>query len=89
MKYELKIEKKALKKLKKMDRKTSALLIAWISKNLDGTDDPRKHGKSLTGDYKGFWRYRVGDYRIIARIEDEELVIALIDLGHGKDIYRS
>ena len=64
-----------------MDKKISALLIAWINKNIDGTDDPRKHGKALTSDYKGPWRYRVRDYRIIARIEDEEIVIALIDLG--------
>lgn len=88
MKYELKIEKRALKKLRKMDRKTSALLIAWINKNLNATDDPRKNGKPLTGDYTGLWRYRVGDYRIIAKIKDEEILISLIDLGHRKDIYK-
>lgn len=88
MKYELKIEKKALKILKKMDRNISALLISWINKNLADTDDPRKQGKVLSGNDKGFRRYRVGDYRIIAMIKDEEILISIIDLGHRKDAYK-
>lgn len=88
MKYELKIEKKALKKLKKMDKNISALLISWINRNLAETDDPRQQGKALSGNYKGFWRYRVGDYRIIAMIKDEEILISIIDLGHRKDAYK-
>ncbi|WP_462420262.1 type II toxin-antitoxin system RelE family toxin [Salinicoccus sp. Marseille-QA3877] len=88
MKYKLKIEKKALKKLKKMDKNRSALLISWINKNLVDTDDPRKHGKALSGDYRGLWRYRVGDYRIVAMIKDDEILISIINLGHKKDVYK-
>ena len=88
MKYKLKIEKKALKKLKKMDKNRSALLISWINKNLVDTDDPRKHGKTLSGDYRGLWRYRVGDYRIVAMIKDDEILISIIDSGHRKDVYK-
>lgn len=84
MKCELEIEKKALKK---MDRNISALLISWINKNLANTDNPRKYGNALSGDYKGFWRYRVGDYRIIAMIKDEEILISIIESGHRKDAY--
>lgn len=51
-------------------------------------DDPRQRGKGLTGDLAGYWRYRVGDWRVIVEIRDEELVIIAIGLGHRSKIYR-
>lgn len=77
----------ALKKLKKMDRYQASLLIGWIEKNLQDTADPRTQGKALVANHKGKWRYRVGDYRILALIEDEKIIITIIDVGHRKDIY--
>ena len=77
----------ALKKLKKMDRYQASLLIGWIEKNLQDSSDPRTHGKALVANHKGKWRYRVGDYRILALIEDEKIIITIIDVGHRKDIY--
>lgn len=77
----------ALKKLKKMDRYQASLLIGWIEKNLQDTDDPRTQGKALVANHTGKWRYRVGDYRILALIEDEKIIITIIDSGHRKDIY--
>lgn len=77
----------ALKKLKKMDRFQASLLIGWIEKNLQDASDPRIHGKALVANHKGKWRYRVGDYRILALIEDEKIIITIIDVGHRKDIY--
>ena len=50
-------------------------------------DDPRVHGKALTANRSGQWGYRVGDYRILAEIQDNKLVLILIDVGHRKDIY--
>ncbi len=49
--------------------------------------DPFMFGKSLTGNLKGLWRYRVGDYRIICAIEDKELVVLVVDIGHRSDVY--
>ncbi|TAA72843.1 type II toxin-antitoxin system RelE family toxin [Planococcus salinarum] len=77
----------ALKKLKKMDRYQASLLVGWIEKNLQDSSDPRKLGKALIANHKGKWRYRVGDYRILALIEDEKIIITIIDVGHRKDIY--
>lgn len=77
----------ALKKLKKMDRYQASLLIGWIEKNLQNSSDPRNQGKALLANHKGKWRYRVGDYRILALIEDEKIIITIIDVGHRKDIY--
>lgn len=50
--------------------------------------NPRSSGKALQGEFKGLWRYRIGDYRVICQIKDKELVILVIDLAHRKDIYK-
>ncbi|WP_394120253.1 type II toxin-antitoxin system RelE/ParE family toxin [Planococcus donghaensis] len=85
--YTVRFSDAALKKLKKMDRYQASLLLGWIEKNLADCSDPRLHGKALVADHRGKWRYRVGDYRILALIEDEEITITIIDVGHRKDIY--
>lgn len=87
MKYTVSFTKDALKQLKKMDKATAALIIGWIRKNLDGCDNPRIHGKGLTANRSGQWRYRVGDYRIIAEIEDDKVVILVLNIGHRRDVY--
>ncbi len=51
-------------------------------------DDPRQRGKALTANLTGYWRYRVGDWRVVVEIRDEELVIVAIGLGHRSEIYR-
>lgn len=51
-------------------------------------DDPRQRGKGLTGNLAGYWRYRVGDWRVVAEIRDEELIIIAIGLGHRSTVYR-
>lgn len=88
MKYRLLFSKRALKELKKMDKAVSALIFAWLKKNIDGAADPRAFGKALKGDKKEMWRYRIGDYRILANIEDENLTIIAIEIGHRRDIYK-
>ena len=78
---------KAVKELQKMDRHIAAMLLGWIEKNLVGSENPRLHGKALDSDFKGYWRYRVGDYRLIANIQDELLTIEIIKAGHRREIY--
>lgn len=70
-----------------MDKFQSKLIMNWIKNNLLNTNDPRQHGKGLSANKAGFWRYRVGDYRIIADIEDEELIILIVKVGHRRKIY--
>lgn len=86
--YRVKISEKAIKSLKNFDKQIARMIIAWIEKNLEGTNDPRKTGKGLSHDKKGIWRYRVGNYRILANIRDDELIILVIEFGHRKDIYK-
>jgi mRNA interferase RelE/StbE len=85
--YHVVYTERALKDLKKMDKYTQRMLYIWIDKNLEGCDNPRVHGKGLTSNRNGQWRYRIGDYRLICRIEDEELVILASTVGHRSEIY--
>ena len=79
--------KKSLSKMKKKDPMEALRIYNWIGKNLVDCDDPHRTGKALTGQFKGSWRYRVGDYRILAEIHDDVLVILLIDIGHRSTVY--
>jgi len=87
MTYEISTTEKFDKALKKLDRQTQRIIKAWIEKNLINCENPRIHGKALIANRSGQWRYRVGDYRILAEIHDNKLVLILIDVGHRKDIY--
>lgn len=87
MKYRVEFTQRALKDLKKLDRHTVALILGWIRKNLEGCDNPRLYGKGLTANRSGQWRYRVGDYRLLAQIEDNKIIILILNIGHRREIY--
>lgn len=59
----------------------------WIDNNLADTDNRRLYGKGLTANRSGEWRYRVGNYRILANIYEDEIVIEILAIGHRQDIY--
>ena len=86
-KYKVEYSIKALKTLKKLDKYTRNLIYAWIDKNLVGRENPRIHGKGLIENRSGQWRYRVGDYRLICEIMDEEIIILVLEIGHRRNIY--
>lgn len=86
--YRVKYTKRAAKALQKMDRHTAMLIYAWIGKNLEGCTNPYQHGKSLTADRSGQWRYRVGDYRLICEISEQTITILVLNVGHRKAVYK-
>lgn len=88
MTYHVEFTKNALKELKSLDKATASLITGWIRKNLEGCDNPRIHGKGLTADKAGQWRYRVGDYRVIAQIQDRRVTILVVNIGHRRVIYK-
>jgi len=88
MSYRIETTARFDKEFKKLDRYTQKMIKAWIAKNLADCEDPRAHGKGLTGNQSGKWRYRIGDYRIICLIEDDILVILALSIGHRSDIYK-
>ena len=78
----------ALNNLKKMDKKTAAMIIGYVEKKLVGEIDPRSFGKPLVGNQKSKWRYRIGDYRLLCQILDTKIRILVVAIGHRKDIYK-
>lgn len=89
MKYTVLYSKKAIKDLKRLDRYTQRMLKAWIEKNLIDCENPRAHGKGLTSNRSGQWRYRIGDYRLICQIDDGKLVILALSVGHRSSVYQN
>ena len=85
--YKVVFTDKAIKTLKKLDKSVSKMIFPWIRKNLENCENPRSHGKGLTANRSGEWRYRVGDYRILAQIDDNKIIILLLNIGHRRDIY--
>ncbi|EOB3475669.1 type II toxin-antitoxin system RelE/ParE family toxin, partial [Enterococcus faecalis] len=78
MSYRLEFTPDVKKQLKKMDKYQATLLTRWLYRNIDGTANPREHGKALSANRAGQWRYRIGNYRVIVEIEDERLVVTAI-----------
>lgn len=87
MTFEVELTEQAIKELKKMDKHDAALITGWIRKNLQGCSNPRQHGKGLTANHSGEWRYRVGNYRLIAQIQDEKVIILILNIGHRSKVY--
>ena len=84
MRYEVQYSERALRELKKMDKYTRQMIYSWIDKNLNGCEDPRQRGKGLTANRSGQWRYR-----LICQIQDAQLVILALSVGHRSTIYKS
>ena len=89
MSYRVETTSRFDREFKKLDRYTQRMIKSWIEKNLVDCADPRAHGKGLTANRSGQWRYRIGDYRLICFIEDDKLVILALSVGHRSEIYKS
>lgn len=88
MKYKILFTNKADKALRKIDHSQRKMILSWVKNNLVDCEEPRRQGKALSGGKKGYWRYRVGVYRIIAKIDDTKLIIIMINISHRKDVYK-
>lgn len=79
----------ARKQLRKLDPQTARRIVDFMDERIAGQSDPRSTGQALTGPLLGaYWRYRVGDYRIICEIQDRALCVLVIEIGNRKEIYR-
>lgn len=87
MKYTLVITDDFEKQFRKLDRSVQVIVAKWIKKHLENCDDPKASGKALTANLKGYWRYRIGDYRLLVEIKEDELVIVAISIAHRSEIY--
>ena len=76
------------KEFRKLDRSIQIMISKWIHKHLDNCDDPRAFGKGLSGNLRGWWRYRIGNYMLLVEIKDDELVIVAIEISHRSQVYQ-
>ena len=88
-KYSVEVTQRFKKEFNKFDKYTQKIIKAWIDKNITDCENPRVHGKPLSANRSGQWRYRIGDYRLICIIDDNKLIILAITIGHRKEIYKN
>ena len=87
MAWQTKFESQAEKELSSLDNSVKIRILKYLKK-LEGYDNPRALGKPLTENLSGYWRYRIGNYRIISRIYDSEFVILLLAIRKRDVVYR-
>lgn len=87
MAWTLDFDAAARRQLRKLPRDVSDRILIGLQQ-ISALDNPRQRGKAMVGERTGYWRYRIGDYRVIARIENRRLVIVVIAIGHRREVYR-
>ena len=87
MSWAYRFDERALKELRRLGKQAQREIIAHLDERVAGNGDPRRFGKGLKADLAGLWRYRVGDYRILCQIKNEELLVLVVAVGHRRDIY--
>lgn len=89
MAYKALFTESALKQLRRLDRQVQRRIIVFVHTRLEQLDDPRSVGEALRGgDLGEFWKYRVGDYRLVCDIQDGVLIIEVLKIGNRKEVYR-
>jgi mRNA interferase RelE/StbE len=89
MAYGVELSAEVARELGKLDRQQAKRILKFLQERVAKLDDPRSIGKALHGSRLGeFWKYRVGDYRFICKIEDDRLIVLVLRVEHRKEIYR-
>lgn len=88
MAWKISFDKRAEKQFAKLPQGVQLQVAAYLSQRVGVLEDPRKLGKALSGERKGYWRYRVGDYRVTCEIRDGELLVLVLAVGHRREVYR-
>ena len=87
MAWTVEIDSFAEKQLRKLDRSVQKRLLDWLSERIEGCKNPRHFGEPLRGNLAGLWRYRIGEFRIICEIQDKNLIVIALAVGHRRKIY--
>ena len=88
MTWAVEFHPEAGKELRKLDRMVAARIVKTLETRIATLDNPRSLGAPLKGEHEGYWRWRIGDYRVVARIEDERIVILVVRVAHRLEVYR-
>ena len=85
--WKIEWQESARKSLRKLDKQTQERILRYLKDRIQPAEDPQVYGKGLTSELSGYWRYRVGDYRIVCKIFHETITIVVVDVDHRKEIY--
>jgi mRNA interferase RelE/StbE len=86
--WKIEYSDQAGRQVRQLSRHWAKEILDYMDYRIAPSDDPRQFGKGLVGDLSGYWRYRVGDYRIVCQLIDARLVVLVVEIGHRSDIYR-
>jgi len=85
--WRVEFDRDAARDLRKLGVQAERLILRYLRERIATEEDPRRFGHALTRELKGLWRYRVGDYRIVASIEDDRFVVLVVTVGHRREVY--
>lgn len=88
-KWKVKFSPTADRQFEKLDPSVRRSINRYILQHLVTEGNPKRFGKPLTGNLKEFWRYRIGDYRLICEIQDHKLTIIALKIAHRRDVYKN
>ncbi len=87
MAWQIEFDQAAEKELSKLDRQAQKDILEFLKKRVGARENPRDFGEALRKNLSGLWKYRVGDYRVIAEIQDQRLVVLVVRVGHRSRVY--
>ncbi len=87
MNWRIQLSDQALKELKKLDPVNREMILTYLEERIEGCPDPRRYGEPLKGNYSGYWRYRVGQYRILCELKDKVVTVYVEAIGHRRQVY--
>lgn len=88
MDWTVKVDPRAFADIQKLDRSAQTRVTNYLRERLAGKANPRQAGKAMTGEKAGLWRYRIGHYRMVCSINDEDGIVLVLRVGFRKDVYR-
>jgi mRNA interferase RelE/StbE len=86
--WKIEFEPAAAKQLRKLDQPAVQRILRTLKRDISRHGDPRAFGEAMVGNWTGFWRYRIGTYRAIARIEDGIVTVFIVEIAHRREVYR-
>lgn len=88
MAWRIEFHPDAVRELKKLDRAVAGRIVRTLETRIAPLDDPRSLGAPLKGGHEGYWRWRIGDWRVVARIQEARITILVVRVAHRREAYR-
>lgn len=88
MAWTIELTPEANAQLKKLGSVEAQRILKFLFERLQNREDPRQIGESLKGNLREFWRYRIGDYRLLCHLHDEQLLVLVVQIAHRREVYK-